>query len=36
MLLATWTDRGEPAAAGRLSYEALVELAETITAVGGR
>ena len=36
MLLDSWTDRGEPVAAGRLSYEALVELAETITAVGGR
>lgn len=33
MLLATWTDRAGPAAAGRLSYEALVDLAATVTAM---
>jgi hypothetical protein len=33
MLPATWTDRGEPPATQRLSYEVLVDLAATISAL---
>jgi hypothetical protein len=33
MLPATWTDRGGPPATQRLSYEVLVDLAATISAL---
>jgi hypothetical protein len=36
LVLAAWTDRVVPEHPGRLSYEALVDLAAVITALRGR